>query len=208
MGLWHYPIVLGLILMTACASLTVSPSGFLSDYQRLKPDQTEKGIFWWERPGVDWTKYTRLMIDPIEVKIDPAKSVVELSKEESNKMAASLRQAVVEAMKDRYPLAKAPRADVLRIRAALTHLKPVEPAGNVVSTVFIGVPLDVGEASIEVQFIDSQTNQVLSELVALKKGSSWDFHNVWSRWTQVDVAFKEWAKKLRAAMDEVQKSRK
>lgn len=205
-NLYTFPVILlllGWLLASGCATLQVAPSGFLTDYQRLKADPKEEGIFWWEQAGVPWKKYKRLMIDPVEVRINTAKAEREMKPEEMEKLARNLRQAVVLALKNRYPLVNQSGPDVLRIRAALTHLKPVSPAANIIATLVLMMPVDVGEAAVEVQFIDSQSGKILSELIASKRGSLMDVTEVWTRWDQVEAGFKEWAKKLRAAMDEV-----
>jgi hypothetical protein len=125
----------------------------LTDYQRLKADPKEEGISWWEAPGVRWGKYKRLMIDSVEVRIIKAER--EMKPKEMEKLAGTLRNSVVEAIRPRYPVVNRPGPDVLRIRAALTHLKPVSPAGNVIAVAVLMMPIDVGESAVEVQFIDS-----------------------------------------------------
>ncbi len=197
--------VLLLIWVAGCATPQVPPSGFLSDYQRLKPDSREEGIAWWERPGVQWKKYKKLMIDPVEVKVDLTKAEREMKPEEMETLAKKLRQTVIEAMRKRYPVVKEPGTEVLRIRAALTHLKPVSPAANIVATAILMWPIDFGEAAVETQFIDSSSGMVLAELTASNKGSMMEVTKVWTRWTQVESGFKQWAEKLRLALDEAQK---
>jgi hypothetical protein len=205
---WGILLVLLLLLTYGCAAPQVAPSGFLSDYQRLKAEPGEEWISWWELPNVPWKKYKRLMIDPVEVRIDMAKAEREMKPEEMEKLANTLRRAVVEALKDRYPMSNQAGPDVLRLRTALTHLKPVSPAANIISAVVLMMPVDVGEAAVEVQFIDSQSGKILSELIASQRGSLMAVTEVWSRWAQVEAGFKEWAQKLRAALDEVHQGKK
>lgn len=193
-----------------CATPTVPPSGFLSDYTKLKKDATDEGISWWEAPNVPWKKYKKLQIDQAEIRIDPSKTGPEntdgkMNKEEMALMGKRLRQAVIEAMKDHYPVVLSSSPGVLRIRTALTHLKPVNPTANILSTAFLGMPVDVGEAAVEVQFLDSQSGKVLLEIVAVKQGSPFQFKEVWTRWSQVEAGFKKWAAQLRAALDEIHK---
>lgn len=193
-----------------CATPKVPPSGFLSDYSKLKQDAKDPGISWWEAPNVPWKKYKKLKIDLAVIRIDPSKAGQEINDEKINKkemalMGKRLRQAVIEAMKNHYPVVDSSGPDILRIRAALTHLKPVNPTANIFSTVLLGMPVDVGEAAVEVQFLDSQSGKVLLEIVAVKQGSHFDFSQVWTRWDQVEAAFKEWADQLRAALDEIHK---
>jgi hypothetical protein len=207
-GYWGILVLLLFILIYGCATYRAAPTGFLTDYQRLKADPKEEGISWWETPGVRWGKYKRLIIDPVEVRIDTTKAEREMTPEEMEKLAGSLRKSVVEAMRPRYPVVERTGPDVLRIRAALTHLKPVSPATNVITTVVLMMPVDVGEAAVEVQFIDSVSGKILSELMASQQGSIMAVTQVWTRWSQVEQGFKDWARKLRAAMAEVDQSTK
>jgi len=43
-----------------------------------------------------------------------------------------------------------PFSSILRIRTARTHLKPVNPAVNIATTVLLFMPLDVGEAGFKI----------------------------------------------------------
>lgn len=205
-GFFGALLTLGLVIWVAgCAAPQVPSSGFLSDYERLKPDSTEMGISWWESPGVQWKKYKKVMIDPVVVKIDPSKSEREMTKEEMEALAKKLRQTVVEVMRKRSPVVKAPGPDVLHIRAALTHLKPVSPAANIIASAILMWPIDFGEAAVETQFIDSSSGVILGEVVIGSRGSMMEITKVWTRWAQVEATFKQWAERLQSALDEAQK---
>ncbi len=203
---WLLPVLaLGLVLSLAAGCGTapkVPPSGFLSNYKALRPDPDVKGLYWWERKGVDWTHYRALLIDPVQVRISPAASKKFLEPGEAARMAAKLRQVVIKALRGNYPLATRPAPGVLRLRAALVHLKPVQPVANVVSSVILMVPVDVGEAAVEVQFTDSVSGRIQGELVISSQGSVTQFSKVWTRWDQVEDAFMQWAIMLRKAMRE------
>ncbi|MBP8980820.1 MAG: DUF3313 domain-containing protein [Syntrophobacterales bacterium] len=191
-----------LCLLAGCGPPKVKSSGFLSDYDRLRPAQKEEYVQYWEKPGVNWKRYTKLIIAPVQVRIVPTEPLVELKKGEAEELAARLHAALVKGLHDRYPVVDRPAADVMTIRPALTHLKPVSPALNVASAVLLGVPVDVGEAAVEAQFADSLSGQVLGELTASSRGSIVDITRVWTRWDQVNRAFEIWAQRLRRAMEE------
>jgi len=89
----------------------------------------------------------------------------------------------------------------MMIRSALNRLKPVAPAVNVAATLLIGVPIDVGEAAVEVQFVDSLSGRILRELTVSSKGSILDITRVWTRWDQVHRAFQLRVERLRRAME-------
>lgn len=191
---------LGLLWMAGCGTPPkVPPSGFLSNYQALFPDPDVDGLYWWEHKGVNWQNYHALLIDEVQVRMAP-QAREQLEEGEAKQMAARLRSMVIKALQGNYPLAKRPAPGVLRLRAALVHLKPVRPAVNVVSSAVLMVPLDVGEAAVEAQFTDSVSNRVQGELVISNQGSIAQLTKVWTRWDQVEEAFAQWALLLRRAM--------
>ena len=195
-------LTLGLCLLWAAGCGTppkVPPSGFLSNYKALSPDPDVDGLYWWEHKGVNWQNYHALLIDEVQVRIAP-QARERLEAGEAKQMAAKLRSMVIKALAGNYPLAKRPAPGVLRLRAALVHLKPVRPAVNVVSSAVLMVPLDVGEAAVEAQFTDSISNRVQGELVISNQGSIAQLTKVWTRWDQVEEAFAQWALLLRRAM--------
>jgi hypothetical protein len=201
---WLLPalaLALALALAAGCGTAPkVPPSGFLSDYKALHQDPEVDGLYWWERKGVDWTHYRALLIDPVQVRISRSAYKDSLEPGEAARMAAKLRQVVIKALQGNYPLATRPAPGVLRLKAALVHLKPVRPAVNVVSSVLLMVPVDVGEAAVEVQFADSVSGRVQGEVVISNQGSIAQIGKVWTRWDQVEEAFVQWALLLRKSM--------
>ncbi|RJX33415.1 MAG: DUF3313 domain-containing protein [Desulfarculus sp.] len=194
---------LALVLAAGCTSAPqVAPSGFLSDYRALKPDPQIKGLYWWERPGVEWKGYTRLIIEPVQVRVAKSKSQRDLKPGEAQELARRLRAAVVKELKGVTTLTRTPGPGVLRLRAALVHVKPVNPTMNVLSTAIMMWPMDMGEAAVEAQFRDSLSNRILGELVISSQGEMTDVTRVWTRWTQVEHTFAQWAKLLRQSIQE------
>lgn len=192
---------LALMLAAACASAPkVPPSGFLSNYQALKPDPQIQGLFWWERPGVEWKGYTRLIIDPVQVRVDKSRSQRDLKPGEAQELARRLRAAVIKELKGGVKVTSQPGPGVLRLRAALVHLKPVNPTMNVLSSAIMMWPMDMGQAAVEVQFQDSLSRRILGELVISSEGEMSDVTRVWTRWAQVEHTFAQWARLLRQAM--------
>ncbi|MCB2225264.1 MAG: DUF3313 domain-containing protein [Desulfarculaceae bacterium] len=194
-------LALALGLGAACGiAPKVPPSGFLTNYDALQPDPEVEGLYWWAKKGVDWAQYHALLIDPVEVKVAKSSFKDSLEPGEARMMADKLRQTAMKALVGNYPLARRAAPGVLRLSAALVHLKPVQPAVNVVSAALLMVPVDVGEAAVEVKFSDSVSGRVLSELVISNQGSIAQIGKVWTRWAQVDEAFVQWAILLRNAI--------
>jgi hypothetical protein len=198
--------ILGVFLFTACASnKPAKPSGFLKDYSGFKPIPEDPSMLYYERPNVDWKKYTKLMIDPVTVYYGRASKVQPIKPEELKKLADYFRSEAIEAVKDAYPVVDKPGPDVLRIRAAITDLKSANPWMNLAATAAVFMPVDMGGAAMEAEFIDSQTGERLAGVVDRKGGSPinlGDFTGAYTEWGHAKSAFKEWAKLLRDALDE------
>ena len=196
-------LVLALVVVVGgCGGLPVKPSGFLSHYDRLRPDEEIDGLWWWEASGVDWSKYHKVCIEPIDVRINLSKTPRRISPDEIRRLSLGLRKAIVNALKDRYPIVERPGPGVLVLKAALVHLKPVSRKLNIVTSMILMWPIDTGEAAVEAQFLDGASGKLLGEVLMSSEGSTLEITKVWSRWEQVEEAFKQWAKLLRKAMDE------
>ncbi len=181
-----------------CGTPSRTGSGFLTDYDRLRPAPREEHVLYWEQSGIRWNQYRRLVIEPVQVRLMNVEPGAEVSKQEQEQLASSLHAALVSGLKDSYFITERAGPDTMIIRPALTHLKPVIPAVNVATTLLIGVPIDVGEAAVEVQFVDSLSGRILGELTASSKGSILDITGLDSM-DQVHRAFRLWVERLRQA---------
>lgn len=112
-----------------------------------------------------------------------------------------------------YPLVEKPGSDVMRIRTAITDLVPSNPALSGVTTVIpVGLAISaiksgaggghtgVGEASMETEILDSTTNERIGVAVDMKPGGKL---SGLTKWGAAEDAFKFWAKRLRAWLDEI-----
>lgn len=78
---------------------------------------------------------------------------------------------------------------------------PVRPALNAATSLVAFVPVDVGGASIEVQFLDSETGERLAAGVDQKLGTTIDGIASFQRFGQAQQAFRDWARDLRVALE-------
>lgn len=188
-------------LLAACATTPPAQSGFLSDYSALKPDKYGRpGLLWAEKQGFDWKTYRKVMLDPVVVYYHPQAGSKAIQPEELARLATYFREAVIAELQGTYPVVTAPGPDVLRIRAAITDVVPASPALNVVTTAVAFVPLDLGGAAIEAEFLDSTTGERLAAMIDRKRGSSLDLKGGFTELGHAKAAFKEWAVDLKKAL--------
>lgn len=206
-------IVLAILIvpwMAGCAS-TQTPSGFLRDYALLKPVPGAPSTLYYEKPHVQWKSYPRLLIDPVAVYYAPDAKERQIQPDDLKKLTDYFRDAVIEAVRDAYPVVTLPGPGVMRIRAAVTDLIPASPLLNVVAVAAVMIPLDMGGAAMEAEFLDSVTNERLAAIVDRKKAfplSPTDMIRGFTTWGHARSAFDAWARELREALDEAHGKRK
>jgi hypothetical protein len=72
---------------------------------------------------------------------------------------------------------------------------------NLFSNVATGESANVGSASIEAEFLDSMSGELLASLVDKKAGSTYDTASVKGKWGHAKKAFQQWAQLLRKRLD-------
>jgi hypothetical protein len=116
-----------------------------------------------------------------------------------------------EALGTAYPLVTEPGSDVLRVRLAITDIKTSNPAMSGITTVLpVGLAISVakkaatgaytgvGGASMEVEILDSTTNELLVAGIDTFDGSKM---SGFSKLGATKEAFEFWAQRLRVTLD-------
>jgi len=170
-------VILGLIILTATGSIgsDIKHSGFLGNYYRLLEPGPEGGAkIRWLRPGVDFTKYTKVMLEGAVFFLSDDSDYKGINAEEMKTLSDDLNMAVVMAFQDKYPIVSTPGPHVVRLRAAITQLKQNRPGLSAISSVVpVGIGLSfikkgtegswtgAGATGLELMAIDSMTNEVV-----------------------------------------------
>ena len=206
-------LAIGLVLaLTAGCASGPKYSGFLGDYaNNMQPGPEGGAKMIWLKPGVDFPKYNKIMIDPVTFYFADDSEYKGMDPEFMKEMSDKFHLALVDAMKDRYPIVAEPGPDTVRIRAAITGIKQSRPVLSGISSIVpVGIAISVvkrgstgswaGSGSISMEFmaLDSSTNNVIA--VAEDERSA-GFTERFSKWGSAEDAFKFWAGKLRTFMD-------
>jgi len=204
-------IMMGLFLIGCAAAPKETSSGFLKTYPQFQPGPSDGIDQIYTKPGMDLKKYRRVMLDEAQffLKRDAASQGLQAS--ELKELSDTFHKAIFEALGTAYPLVTEPGKDVLRIRLALTNIETSNPAITGITTVLpvglavsvakkatTGAHTGVGGASMEVEFLDSMTNERLAAGVDTFDGSKM------SGFTKLGApkeAFEFWAKRLRVTLD-------
>ncbi len=208
------------ILLTgvAWAKDDMKHTGFMEEYPVFQMDAERKGAMVYRRPGVDLRKYTKIMIDPVEIWIAPKSKYKGITPDDLKVLADTFRKSIIDALEPTYPVVNEPGPDVLRIRIALTHvlitkkkrgLLGYTPIGLVVSTGMkaFGDNMSLQEAVIEAELLDSQSNKRIGALMDLqsetakKKSSFSAVKKGVTSWEEIEQTLKFYAERFRGRID-------
>jgi len=217
-----FGVLVAMLLIAGCAttnggsdaSSTYAKTGFLKGYyDRLEPGPEDGAKLRWVKEDADWGRYNYVMIDSVVFFFDDASEYKGIEADELKKLADGFNKALVDTLKDSYPIKTEPGIDVLRIRFAITDLEQSHPGISAISTVVpVGLAVSTlkkgatgswagsGATSAEMMALDSMSEEVL---VVAKDERSASFGDRFSKWGSAEEAFQYWAGKAKAYLDKV-----
>jgi hypothetical protein len=154
--------------------------GFLSDYDKLQPVADGGGAQCWRTPDVARSKYSKVLIEHMEISIDPNSKQKSIDPQNTAALTQYFHDSLVTALQPTLQEVQEAGPDVLRIRIALTDLIPTNTAESVVDTVIpFGFVVDfasgaatkrpagsaayLGETGFQAQFRDGGSGKVIAE---------------------------------------------
>ena len=212
-------------LAVACAGtrqtredLAKSESGFLSDYSKLAPGGDDRARLLYIQPGLDLSGFRAVRIEPIKLLASAEDSnLAKLSREDQQMLADRMHTAVVTALSKDWAVTEAPGPDVLVVRGALTEAGASNVPLDIVATwipqvrllsTAVGLGADtamtVGMARAEAEVKDGGTGQQLMAAVDERVGTR-GVEGVTDKWSDVQMAFDDWAERLRLRLAEHRK---
>ena len=178
----------------------------------LEPGPPGGARMLWLKPGVDFSKYHHLMLDPVVFFFAPDSEYKGLDPQELKRLADSFKQQLVDSLKKRYPIVAVPGPDVARIRFAITDLRQNRPVlSDVNSEEPTGLGRDdlkkrnytswagSGATAAELMVFDSATQDVVA---AAKDDRPIGLKEKFTKWGSAEDAFKYWADRLRLFLDQ------
>ena len=192
--------------LISCASAPKN-SGFLEGYyQDMQPGPKGGAKLRWLKPGVDFGKYDKVMIDKVVYFFADDSEYKGIDPEQLQELSVAFKQEIEDAFKDKYPVVSEPGPDVAGLQIALTGLKESSPVISGVSTILpIGLAISAakkgttgawtgsGATSAELIVIDSMSGEVIA--VAQDEQTA-GFTKRFSKYGSANEAFKFWAKRL------------
>ena len=205
------------------------PQGFLSDYSKIRPVGDDGDTYRYRNPSVDVKKYNKLMIDRIKIFLAEDADYKGIDPAELKELVDYFHQAIEKAVGDAYPVVREPGPDVLRLRIAITDLVPNKPEASVVTLVVpflwvgdagagavqgnVGSTPFVGQVSIELEALDSETSDQVAAYIETRMGKKYnwtegvekgvtDYIKAYSTWAYTRQAINFWANLIRQRLDE------
>ena len=206
-------VVIGLSLALAGCASAPKESGFLGNYYEKLGPGPEGGVkYRWLKPGVDFAKYNKLMIDSVVFYYAPDSEDTSIDAEQMKELTDAFNLDMVNTLKDSYPIVAEPGPDVARLRIALTGIKKSKPVVSAITSIVpVGIVVSVvkkgaggswtgsGATRMEFMGLDSMTNDVIG--VAEDEQTAAYFER-FSRLGSAKDAFKYWAERIKIFLDE------
>ena len=205
--------------------------GFLSDYSRLKPDEMDDHALIYRDPAVDAAKYNKLLIDRIKIFFEDEAAYKGIDPTELKALTDYFHDAIVKAVSaepNGYPVVTETGPDVIHLRLAVTNVVPNKPEASMVSLAVpflwladagtgvakgeAGSTAFVGEASVEMEALDSMSNEQVAAYIQTRIPKKYNYTegvtkgvtsyaNAYSTWAYTKKAMDGWAQFIRQRLD-------
>lgn len=183
-----------------------------SYYDKMQPGPEGGAQKRWVKPGVDFSRYNKLMVETVVFYLAQDSDYKGIEPNEMKELSDKFNSTLVNTLKEKYPVVTQPGPDVAVIRFAITDLEQSSPVLSGVTSV---VPIGLGISAIKrgtkgswtgsgatggaLMVLDSTTNDVIAVAEDRRTAS---FGERFSAWGSAEEAFKFWAERLRAFLDE------
>lgn len=187
------------------------PSGFLGDYSQLMHGAHDQANLVYFRPGVNWNKYAKIWIQPIELWLsdDPKSPLNKVSPRNQQKLINLFHTSLYNTLSTKYRMVEEGGSDVFVIHAAITDFKKSRPVIGTVSAIYVplklislgkqkllGTAIGVGSVTIEAEFMDGETNERLAAIVDARSGTMAVRSKFTGTFGDIQKSFRWWAERL------------
>jgi hypothetical protein len=208
-------------LLAGCASMDTASTGagpapeskFLGAYAaRLAPGPEDGARMRWLKPGVDFGKYNKVMLDSVVFFLADDSDYHGIDPAELKELADAFNLKMVQALQGHYPIVAGPGPDVVRLRFAITNLKQSRPVvSGVTSVVPVGLGISLikkgatdswsgsGATGAELMALDSETNDVIG---VARDDRTAGFTERFTKWGSAEDAFAFWAGRAKLFLDQ------
>lgn len=216
-------VVMGFILsLNGCAATmqkrSVSDSGFLKNYSQLEPGKDGEALKVYIDQSTDFDSYTKMIIDPVQIVVSKDSEMAKVSAADRQKMADYFYAALSRDLGKRLEIVSTPGQGTARIRIALTDIKDKNVTMNTISSILpIGIAIDaialaatgshtyVGDASAEMEIVDSVSSKRIAAGVDSRAGGRYTGGFDFSDWGNTKDACDYWSQRIAFRFDQLAK---
>jgi len=202
------------LLVLAASAVADGPdasSGFLTDYSLLKPSvMGQLGQYIYVAPDAQQrlASVNAIYVEQPSLAVAPDSKVKTLQPNDAQLIANTFQQLLTEQLAPKYVMAVRADPGVITLRTALTNVYLQKPRRRLVSFTPVGLvvhaaknalenvmqKVDLHEAVIQAELIDSNTGEVIVEMYDQKGGIA--NSKEYTDWQQIEDAFTVDAKRL------------
>jgi hypothetical protein len=141
--------------LAACSTMQATDTGFLKNRGEMTTSKDGSTAYYRSPNPVDPHQVRSISVEwamPIDAVVPEA---------ERSRLISTLKAAI---SRETEALPQSVGGQPVVIRAVITRVETVNPALNVLTSVFLTVPLDRGGAAVEIQVLDAETLQPLASM--------------------------------------------
>lgn len=176
------------------------PTGFLQNYDALRPAPYKKGLYIATRTDRTLADYSKFIVDPVVLNYHAEAKGRGADQAKVDQLANSFRQGVIDSLSADYEVVEQPGPGVMRIRPAITDMIASNPILNI-HWLTKATGLGLGGAALEAEFVDAQDGEVIVAVVATNRGNPFDWLGGLVEWQYTEDVLNEWSQLLKVRLD-------
>lgn len=176
------------------------PTGFLENYDALRPAPYKKGLYIATRTDRTLADYTKFIVDPVVLNYHAEAKGRGADQAKVDQLANSFRNGVIESLSKDYQVVEQPGPGVMRIRPAITDMIASNPLLNI-HWLTKATGLGLGGAALEAEFVDAEDGEVIVAVVATNRGNPFDWLGGLVEWKYTEDVLDEWSQLLKVRLD-------
>lgn len=206
--IWILALAVLWVLQGCALDRPLERANYIDFYQDLETAKSNQKLRYYERPGVNWQGYTKVIVEPAKIQMRSHADLSKIKPNELVELTAYFTKTILARLERRYIVVNKPGPDVLRVRVALTDAVPVKGGLNFISLFMVAMPTDIGAASIEAEVLDSESLTRLFAIAERKEGFALNYTRGFTRWSYVKGAMRDWSNEFVQALRYVSRGKK
>lgn len=191
-------------------------SGFITASPTLTPIPKMKGAWNWNKPGVKFQNYNKVLLENIEIFISADSEYKGIDADQMKILSSLMRTAMIEALEPTYPVVNRVGPGVMVARIAITNVhlgKPKHQIGQYspVGLLFGGIKklagksrnLSLKNASVEAQMYDAKSGKRIAVRIDTKPLRSLTDEPDEMSWDAIEESMKVYGTVFRKRVDHV-----